>query len=109
MGWINIKATLADGTTFIGPIQGNGGRIGGWYSADTSRSDAERTASARMARVQSLVLRGRDHGVYDPTNKPYDPNHKGTHVAIYVGERFNHTGKETPIPVAGTTFQIARD
>jgi len=60
---IRIKATLATGEVYVGPIQGNGVGSGALHVSDEA---GERDALQALARIQRLHLRGKTTGIFEP-------------------------------------------
>lgn len=95
-GSVRIKATLADGRVFVGPIQGRGGRIGD----ATLHLGFEAAAQAAMEALRGIKRRcttGRPLGVYEP---------KPGHLAIYPHESAESAGEPELVPVRGTEFTV---
>jgi hypothetical protein len=93
---IRIRATLADGTVYVGPIQGSGGRIGSG-ALHAGREAAARDAERTLGRVQRRAARGKDTGVYEP-----EPGH----LAIFPEETAEGPGRQVVIPIHGTRFEV---
>lgn len=96
---IRIKATLADGTVYVGPIQGSGGRVGSG-ALHAGYEAAARDAIRTLGRAQRRAAKGKDTGLYEP---------KPGHLAIYPNETAASAGPEVVIPIVGTTFSVEPD
>lgn len=93
---IFIRALLADGHVFEGPIQGNGGKLGD----GTAYLGAERATGAaidQIRQVQRLHANGRPTGVYEP---------QPGHVALYPDWNGWGDGPPVAVPLSGTTFEV---
>lgn len=84
---IKFKITTTDGKTFTGPVQGNGGHVGG----DVSHLPFERAAKKsldRMLRIVQLAQLGEPLPVFEPVMG---------HVVMYPG--YTATGNGDPVAV----------
>lgn len=93
---IFLRATLPDGRTFEGPIQGNGGKLGDGtaYMGDELATGA---AIDQIRKVQRLHADGRPTGIYEP---------QPGHVAIYPDWSGFGDGVPVCIPLESTTFEV---
>jgi hypothetical protein len=99
---IKFKVTLADGRQFVGPIQGNGGKIGSG-SLFLGSAQARRIAQNQMDAICRLSARGfrTSHYCFQP---------RSGHVAVYPGYSTESDGKRAAVPIKGTTFEaLARE
>lgn len=93
---VRIRAELANGEVYVGPIMGNGGMIGsGALHAGQEIAGAQAMSVLRICRRRAVD--GRDLPVFEP---------KQGHVAIYPDFCAATDGERVYIPIDGTTFSI---
>lgn len=96
MSSIFLRAVLADGREFEGPIQGNGGKLGDG-TAYMGQELATGAAIDQIRKVQRLHADGRPTGIYEP---------QPGHVAMYPDWSGWGDGQPVIIPLAGTAFDV---
>ena len=93
---VKIRAELANGEVYVGPIMGNGGMIGSG-ALHAGYKLAGKQASRMIRLCQDCVVDGRDLPVFEP---------RPGHVAIYPDFCAETDGERVYIPIDGTTFSI---
>jgi hypothetical protein len=95
---VKFKVTTGDGRQFVGPIQGNGGKIGSG-SLFLGISEARRIAQNQMDALCRLAARGfrTSHYCFQP---------RAGYVAVYPDYSNEGDGERVDVPIRGTTFEV---
>lgn len=96
---VRIKATLADGRSFEGPIQGSGGKLGSG-ALHAGYVHAVNEAMKRLAGATRLAARGRSTGIFEPESGC---------VAIYPEFSAESDGERVIVPLKDTVFEALYD
>lgn len=93
---VKFKVTLKDGRELVGPIQGNGGKIGSG-SLFLGVSEARRIAQNQMNALCRLAARGfrTSHYCFQP---------RAGYVAVYPDYSNEGDGEPVAVPIRGTKF-----
>lgn len=93
---IFFKAKMSNGTVVIGPVQGNGGKLG---NADLYRGYdlASEAALLKLGAAIRCAMRGRDSGLYEP--EPHC-------VAMYPDYSAESDGDSVIVPLLGTSWSV---
>jgi hypothetical protein len=93
---IRFKATLPNGRSIVGPIQGAGGRLGN-NLLHSGQAQAAISAMSGLLRAKKRALEGRPTGLHEPLRG---------HVAMYPDECAEYAGEPVLVPLLGTAFEI---
>lgn len=93
---IRFRVTLASGRIVEGPIQGNGGKLGGG-SMHAGHGRARAAAIRSLDAALRAAHDGRDIGIFEP---------RPGHAAIYPDYCAESDGIYEPIPLEGLVYEV---